>query len=170
MVYTALFAALCCVVTACIAIPLPYGYINAGDITVLLAAFCLGPLFGGIAAGLGAALSDILLGYVIYAPATALIKFAVAMLAALIFRSLSRLSAKKGVRIVFCLLSCLIGEAVMVLGYFIYELALYGLGGAILTVPGNALQGAVCAVGAMILSVSLAALPPIKRLFHNLEL
>ena len=169
MVYTALFAALCCVVTACIAIPLPYGYVNAGDIAVLLAGFCLGPLFGGIAAGLGAALADILLGFAIYAPATALIKFAVALLAALLFRSLSHLSAKKGARVLIGGISCLVGEAVMVLGYFLYELLLYGPGGALLTVPGNTLQGGICALGALILMSSLAALPPIKRLFPDLE-
>ena len=55
LIYTAVFAALCCVATLCIAIPLPYGYVNAGDIFVLLSGVCLGPILGGIAAVAAAA-------------------------------------------------------------------------------------------------------------------
>ena len=42
IVFSAVFAALCCVGTLVIIIPLPYGYFNAGDIFVLLAGWCLG--------------------------------------------------------------------------------------------------------------------------------
>ena len=52
LAFTALFAALCCVGTMFIVIPLPHGYFNAGDVFVLLAGWCMGPVFGGIAAGL----------------------------------------------------------------------------------------------------------------------
>ena len=41
--FTALFAALCAVGTIVLVIPLPYGYFNAGDIFVLLSAWCLLP-------------------------------------------------------------------------------------------------------------------------------
>lgn len=61
--FTALFAALCCVGTLVIVIPLPYGYFNAGDIFVLLAGWCLGSVFGSFAAAIGSSLADVVLGY-----------------------------------------------------------------------------------------------------------
>ena len=74
LVFTALFAALCTVGTVVISIPLPFGYFNLGDVFVLLSAWLLGPLYGSIAAAVGSALADILLGFPVYAPATFLIK------------------------------------------------------------------------------------------------
>ena len=73
--FTALFASLCCIGTVLIVVPLPAsGYFNAGDIFVLLSAWCLGPLFGSVASAVGSALADIVSGFAIYAPATFLIK------------------------------------------------------------------------------------------------
>ena len=169
LIYTAVFAALCCVATLCIAIPLPYGYINAGDILVLLSGLCLGPVAGGIAAGLGAALADIFLGFAVYAPATAIIKFAVACLAALMLRMSRRLCHQKFLRLMLCGLGCLVCEAVMVLGYFLYEMLLYGIAGAAASILGNTLQGLTCAVGGLLLIVAVRAVPPLARLFPALK-
>ncbi len=168
-VYAALFAALCCVSTLCIAIPLPYGYVNVGDIFVLLAGFFLGPMVGGVAAGLGAALSDLFLGYYVYVPATAVIKFALALLSAGFYRGISRLCRSKTQRMACRAFSCLIGECIMVLGYFLYETLLYGWGAACLGVVGNALQGGVCLIGAQILVAALSAIPTIKRIFPKFD-
>ena len=59
--FTATFAALCCVCTF-IAVPLPFGYFNLGDVFVLLSAWLLGPVLGPLAAGVGTALADVLIG------------------------------------------------------------------------------------------------------------
>ncbi len=168
-VYAAVFAALCCVATLAIAIPLPFGYVNAGDVFVLLAGFCLGPLYGGIAAGLGSALSDIFLGYAIYAPATAVIKCGVAMVAALLYRALSGFSFAQRIKILLRALSCLIGELVMVLGYFLYECLMYGLPGALTTLSGNSLQGVFGTVAGLALVTALAAIKPIRNQFPALK-
>ena len=58
----ALMAAMACVATMVIKIPIPAtgGYINLGDCIVLLSGIILGPVYGGIAAGLGSALADLL--------------------------------------------------------------------------------------------------------------
>ena len=80
----ALFAALSCIGTF-ISVPLPIGYFNLGDIFVLSGAFLLGAPFGAVAAGVGSALADIFMGFVIYAPATFVIKALVAACAALLF-------------------------------------------------------------------------------------
>ena len=72
---TALMAALTCIATIIIKIPSPLkGYLNLGDCMVLISGWILSPVYGFIAAGLGSALADIFSGYVIYAPATFVIK------------------------------------------------------------------------------------------------
>ena len=49
LVYTAMLIALCCVATLVIKIPtVTGGYLNAGDIVVVLAALLAGPLYGGV--------------------------------------------------------------------------------------------------------------------------
>ena len=72
LVITALFMALTMVATMFIRIPLPLGYVNLGDVFVLLSVFVLGPIYGTIAAGVGSGLAD-LFGFVKYAPGTLII-------------------------------------------------------------------------------------------------
>ena len=97
LAYSALFAALCCLGTACVSIPMPVsGYFNIGDVFVLAAGWCLGPFFGAAAAGVGSALADVFLGYGIYAPATFFIKAMVAFIAYLVWAFLKKL-LKNGV-------------------------------------------------------------------------
>ena len=54
LVYAALFAALTCVMTMIVKIPVPAtgGYVNLGDCVVLLAGWVLGPMYGGGRLGL----------------------------------------------------------------------------------------------------------------------
>ena len=85
----ALFAALIYVATAFLMVPLPgSGYANFGDCFIILGALILGPVYGAAAAGIGSAISDLFLGYVIYAPATLVIKALMAVAAALLFKGL----------------------------------------------------------------------------------
>ena len=49
------------------------GYVNLGDCAVPLSAWILGPVYGGVAAGVGSMLADLLSGYAHYAPGTFLI-------------------------------------------------------------------------------------------------
>jgi uncharacterized membrane protein len=163
LIYTALFAALCFVATYIVVIPLPYGYVNAGDVFVLIAAFCLGPVQGAVAAALGCTLADLLSGFAIYAPATFVIKFAVALVAAQSVRVLKRLPHSPRIDIILRAISCLLAEMVMVVGYFVYECFLYGMEGALLTVVGNLLQGVFCAFGGLLLTGALRAIKPLLR-------
>ena len=94
IVLTAMFAALCCVATMIIKIPSPLkGYLNLGDCIVLLSGFMLSPLYGFLAAGIGSALADLFAGYVIYAPATFVIKGVMALIA---FYGFKLLNSKAG--------------------------------------------------------------------------
>ena len=89
LVYAALFAALTCVMTMIVKIPVPAtgGYVNLGDCVVLLAGWVLGPMYGGAAAGLGSMLADLVSGYPLYAPGTFVIKACMAVCAWAVFRA-----------------------------------------------------------------------------------
>lgn len=78
---SALFAALCCVMTMVVQIPVPTaGYIHFGDVFVLLSGWLLG-LPGVIAVGIGSMFADIFTGYAPYAFVTFLDKAATAAVA-----------------------------------------------------------------------------------------
>ena len=130
LVTAALMAALVCIATMIVKIPTPLkGYVNLGDGLVLATGWMLSPAYGFFAAALGSALADIFSGYVMYAPATFLIKGLMALIAYLI-------SAKSGKRF----LSGLAAEIVMILGYFAFESFLYGPIPSAVNIPANGMQ------------------------------
>ena len=143
-VMVSLFAALTCVATLFIHIPVPMvnGYANLGDAIILICAFLFPSTSGIFAAGLGAAFADVLSGYIIYAPATFVIKcgvFAIVMFFSK-FRGIVRHA------------SCVIAEIWMVAGYLFYEAILMGLhSGALANVVGNLVQGLVSVIVAFVL-------------------
>ena len=53
LVLSAMFAALCCVATLVVQIPIATGYLNIGEGMCLLSGLVLGPWYGMAAAGLG---------------------------------------------------------------------------------------------------------------------
>lgn len=138
IVISSLFAALICVATMVIKIPSPLkGYINLGDGIVLLAAWTLPLPYGLVAAGLGSALADILSGYVVYAPATFVIKALMAVVA----YSFYNLFTKKAKSTVSRVFSGTLAEIVMILGYFLFEGIMYGFAPSLVNIPANAVQG-----------------------------
>ena len=129
LVLTALLAALTCVATMVIQIPSPTGgFFNLGDCVVLLSAFLLGPIYGMAAAGIGSAFADILSGYFIYAPGTLVIKGLMALAAALIYRSFTKRRSGFGSALAGAVVGGIAAELIMVAGYFLYELPMYGFG------------------------------------------
>lgn len=147
----ALFAALIFTATAVFPIPLGIGYANLGDCFVIIAGVFLNPVYAVLAAGLGSALSDIVLSYTLYAPATFIIKGLMALLTSLLLRK------NKG--FVKTLLVCIAAEVIMIGGYLVFELFLYGKG-AFLSLAGNSLQAAVGVVSSIIL---IGAIRKIKK-------
>ena len=150
LVYTAMLMALCCVATLVIKIPtVTGGYLNAGDIVVVLAVL--------LAAGFGSGLADVISGYMSYAPGTLVVKGCAAVVAALIFRACRKKSFG------FALLSAICGEIVMVLGYFVFEDFVLGYGlAAAAEIAGNAGQAAVGIVGGLALYFALNKVPQIR--------
>ena len=140
-VLAGVFGALTVLATLVIQVPTPTnGYVNAGDAVILLGAFLLGPWYGAAAAGIGSGLADLLSGYVIYAPASLLIKTLMALTAGLLYAGRRKKSARLREEIV-SVCSGAAAELIMVAGYFLYEWVLLGSAGAALAgIPANLIQ------------------------------
>lgn len=150
----AVFAALCAAATF-VSVPLPFGYFNLGDVMVLTSAMLLGPFFGSISAGIGSAVADIIMGYAAYAPATFIIKGAVAIIFALLHKLSKKLFGGR-LDVPAKLLCSVISESVMVGGYFAFEALVMGYGaGALASVPGNIMQALSCSLLFTLLSFLL---------------
>ena len=91
IVLAAMFAALACVATMVINIPIPAtgGYINLGDCIVILAGWMLGGAYGAAAGGIGSMLADLIPGYASFAPGTLVIKALMAFVAYVAYKSLA---------------------------------------------------------------------------------
>ena len=140
------FAALICVFTLVIRIPVPAttGYINIGDFGVMLSGLLFGPVIGGFAGGIGSSIAD-LIGFPQFAIPTLIIKGLEGFVVGLISNP-----KKKHSRIDYKdITAVLIGGLIMVMGYFLVEYFLYGVGAALSEVPGNAFQftfGILCSL------------------------
>lgn len=137
IVMAALLASLTCVATMIIKIPSPLkGYVNLGDCIVLVAGWILSPTYGFLAAGLGSALADIFSGYVVYAPATFVIKGIMAIVAYYGFKMLRKKMGNLPSRII----SGVFAEIIMILGYFVFEGFMYGFVPSLVNIPANGMQ------------------------------
>ena len=124
IIFAALMAALTTVATMIIRIPTPtQGYIHLGDGMVLLCGALLGPGLGALAAGIGSMLSDLFAGYMSYVPGTFVIKALTAMVGGWLYLRLSAGADRRAVP-VRVVLSGIPAEAVMVIGYFLYEMGM----------------------------------------------
>lgn len=162
-VLAALFAALSCIFTMIIQVPSPMsGYVNLGDCMVLTSGWMLGGAYGFLAAGIGSMLADIFTSYAHYAIGTFLIKGIMAVLAAVLFR-IFVVSIKSP--LLSRILSAIIAEGFMVLGYFFYAGLFLGKGVAAATsIPGNLVQGVIGAVAGILLTTLLLRVKTFKSL------
>ena len=147
----ALLAAITCIATMIIHIPSPLkGYLNLGDGIVLLSAWLLLPKYAFLAAGLGSALADLFSGYILYAPATFVIKGLMALIAFYGYEALNKKAGNLPARII----SGVAAEIVMILGYFVFEGFLYGFIPSLVNIPANGMQG----IAGVIIAVTLIKL------------
>lgn len=162
LVIAALFAALACVATMSIRIPTPGtgGYIHPGDAIVILCGVVLGPTWGLLAAGIGSAMADLIGGYFIYVPITFVIKGAVAFAAGTIYRKMDH--SKKG-RYIGVILGGICDIILVAGGYCLCECFLYGVAGALGSVPANIIQGVSGLIIAVVLYPVLLAVPDIRQ-------
>ncbi len=186
IVLSALFIAFTCVATMLIKFPTPaFGYIHVGDCMVLLCGVILGPGVGALAAGIGSALADLFSGYLVYVPATFVIKALTALLAGLLYRRMIKKAAGNGRKTFALILGGILGESFMVGGYFVFEtfLAAFGDGGfsaqalsagllsSAASIPFNLVQGATGIILSVLLLPILMKVPflrykPVDREAH----
>ena len=158
IVTASLLAALCCVATMIIKIPSPLkGYINLGDCVVLLSGWLLSPAYGFAAAGFGSALADVFSGYIVYAPATFIIKGVMAIIAHFCFKSMHNKLGNTPSRIIGGILA----EIIMILGYFVFEGFLYGFAPSAVNIPANGVQG----IAGVIIGIILVKIFEKSKLF-----
>ena len=169
LVRTAVFSALICAATLAVQIPAPLGgYLNFGDVFVLLAAFCLSPISAAIAGGIGSALADLILGYVQYVPATFLIKASMALAAGLLCKALAKTTEKRFFTLLVRLLGGILAEAIMVFGYLGYEALCLGYGAAALTaLPLNFTQAGLGISLGLLLFTLLQKIPRLLRVISE---
>ncbi|MBQ8525091.1 MAG: ECF transporter S component [Clostridia bacterium] len=147
LITASLLAALVCVVTMTVKVPSPLnGYLNLGDCIILLSGWLLPPVYGFLAAGVGSALAD-LSGYALYAPATLIIKGAMAV----IFFFCFKLMKKKLGSFVSMIIGGVLAEVFMILGYYVFEGFLYGFAPSAVNIPANGVQGCAGLVLGLIL-------------------
>lgn len=152
--FAAMFAALICVGTVLIVIPvMGGGFVNFGDCFILVAAWTLGPYYGFAAGAIGSALADLFVGYAMYAPATFVIKGLIALTAAMTARAFSSKTNKKKLGYIA---GAVAGELVMIVGYYLYNATVMGYGfiGAALTLHYDAIQaGAGAMMGCLLMAI-----------------
>lgn len=178
LVIAALLAAMTCVATMIIKVPTPtMGYIHLGDGFVLLCAVILGPWMGALAAGIGSMLSDLFSGYASWAPATFIIKALTACAAGILFHRLQHIIKSNKSRYAAIVIGGVIGEAIMVVGYFLYEAGIAAFGSGRFTaaalaagiassatgIPFNIVQGVVGIIISVLLLPILMKISDIRE-------
>ena len=132
-----------------IAFPSSIGYVNAGDMIILLAAFSLSPIQAATVAATGSVIADLICVYAAYAPASFVIKGTMALCALYLSKALKHINVPSPIAI---FLSAVAAELCMTIGYLAYEWYLLGYGiVALSSIPSNLIQGAFGCVGGMLL-------------------
>ena len=129
---------------------------------MLIGGYLLGP-YAIIACPLGASLCDLASGYTIYAPATFIIKALMVCSIILNKKYLQKIIPNKKV---FFVIASIIAQLIMVLGYLVYELCLYGPS-AFANIPFNLIQSAVNIVVACLIMAILTKLKITDRYNKN---
>ncbi|CAB49310.1 ECF transporter S component [Pyrococcus abyssi] len=130
---SAVAAALVTAMTMVIRIPIPasQGYLNFGDIMIMLVAVLFGPLVGGFAGGVGSAIAD-LIGYPSWALFTLIIKGSEGLVVGYFSKGEPNYSK--------ILIGTVLGGFIMVLGYVSVSYVLYGPAGAISELYNDTVQ------------------------------
>lgn len=158
LITAGLMAALCCVATYAIHIPIPNGYIHPGDAFVLLSGIILGPIYGGLAAGIGSMFADIIIAYPYYW-VTLIVKGLAAAACVLLYR---KLHVKYAI-----LFAAILGEVIVTAGYFLFEIPVYGMKAATLDITFNLIQNAFGIILTCILYPLLNNVPQIREMMKK---
>ena len=169
LVICAIFAAICCVTTMVIAIPSFYtkGYVNLGDVAVIITAYTVGGGYGAFAAGLGSALADASMSFYQYVPVTLAIKAIMVLISSFFFKKADK-TGSKNKKTILIVTGVLLAEVFMMLGYFLFELFLYKKG-AFASLLGSSMQGSVCSVISVMVILILKENTFVKKIKKTLK-
>lgn len=147
--YTGVFAALIFAATFFIKVPVASGYVHFGDALIYVGAGIIGGPWALLAGAIGAGLADIIGGYAIYAPATVIVKAAIAAVFVLGYKNnnTKMLSLKTG-------LMTIPAGLITVGGYFVADMIIDKTY-AFVDIPGNVIQAVGSAAIYIIFSFAL---------------
>ena len=145
-----IFAALVFIGTE-LKIPTAIGYMNLGDGVILVASYFIGPA-AFFPAAIGSALGDLIAGYPVYIAPTFVIKGLMGLVAALI---MSKSHGKKFIGFLLRLVASVFAELIMVGGYFVFEMFMYGQEAALGSVAFNFIQAGVAVIIALPLTYAI---------------
>ena len=131
---TGMMAALIFIATYAIKIPAPNGYTHLGDCLIFIAVLTLGTKRGALAAGIGAALSDMMSGFLIWVVPSFIIKAIMALImGAFTYRLLPKRRFGWAV-------GAVIGGIVQIVLYTVVKIPLFGPAYAVERLPVLTLQ------------------------------
>jgi uncharacterized membrane protein len=166
---TAVMIALVMLGVMAVRIPTPIGgFAHLGDILIYFAAFAFGPFVGLIAGGVGAALADVLSGFAVFAILSLIVHGVQGYVAGRIAHGTTSIPR--------LLIAVVVGGIIVVAGYYIGEVILFGFiqpdpnnpgtlafGAYLAEVPANTIQVIVGALGAALYLAVRRAYPPLVR-------
>ncbi len=156
---TAVCIAIVTVLVASVPVPIPAtgGFTHPGAVAEVFVAMAFGPLVGVVAAGIGAAIADLVLGYGSFAPLTLIAHGSLGLLA-------GWLGWKKGWS--GMLTGWIVGGLALVAVYWIGEATVYGFGaaGASAELPINLIQVGLGILGILLFRLVKRAYPQIEQL------
>ncbi|MBQ1274829.1 MAG: ECF transporter S component [Cellulosilyticum sp.] len=135
----ALAMAVVCIATMVIQIPIPLGYMHLGNCCILLISVFLDTVTGTLASGIGSAMADLLSGYPQWIIPTLIIK-------GLMGYTVARISKKDkkraGIISIRMFLATASGILIMIMGYTLFGMLLYGsVASGLAQIPGLSLEG-----------------------------
>ena len=158
LVLTAMMMCMTMVMTFIIRIPIPatQGYIHLGDSMVYLSVIFLGWKYGAVAAGVGAAMADLLAGYAQYIPVTFAAKAVMAIIVGIAFQKIAEKNMEGAKATTIKIVAMAVAGLVMVAVYYAAEVFMYGnILTPLVAVPMNCLQFAVGGVLALAMTKAL---------------
>lgn len=115
-------------------VPVPNGYVHIGDCMVFLSVLILGTKRGALAGGIGAAMADLLAGYMHWVFPTFIIKYIMAVIMGLFIDKILP-KAKWN-----WLAGAIIGGITQIVLYFAADTVMFGMAMGIVDIPGNTIQ------------------------------
>lgn len=154
---TGVFAAMIFALTFFVKVPVASGYVHFGDALIYLCAGFIGGPWALLAGAVGGLLADLIGGYVMYAPATAIIKALIAVPFVLAYKDKEKLLSP------ITALMTIPSGMITVGGYFIADLII-DKAYAVVDIPGNVIQVAGSAVVFIVIALALDAAKVKKRI------